>query len=102
MTRNSKQLQEELVIRNWQRKVAALRQRPVTKKDCKLGYKQQNTFERNLKGVPGGSQHQGASIVKMIAAKHTGTKTRPDTIGFLASAKNCNTTQGSYIETRLS
>lgn len=72
---------------------------PAKKKSKPVGYKMQNTFENNLKGVPGASRHGGASIVKMIAAPRTGTVTRKEQIGVLRSARNANTTSGSYNTT---
>jgi hypothetical protein len=73
-----------------------------TKKKAKpVGYKMQNTFDRSLEGVPGGSMRRSvtAAVVKMIAAPETGCRTRKESIGVLASARNANTTQGSYNRT---
>lgn len=64
-----------------------------SKKSAKRQGRMQNTFASNLKGVPGGG------IVGMIAAPKTGTRTRKESIGILASARNANTTQGSYNRT---
>jgi len=72
---------------------------PAKKKSKPLGYKMQNTFERSLKGVPGG--RGGASIIKMVAAKGTGTKTVDKAPGTMKSMRNANTTQGSYNTTVL-
>jgi hypothetical protein len=55
-------------------------------------YKMQDTFKKSLRGVPGGHWLNQAS------APTTGCKTGPS-IGLLASARNANTTQGSYNET---
>lgn len=66
---------------------------PAKKKSKPLPYKMQNTFENNLKGVPGGFWF------KQAQAERTGTRTRKDEIGLLRSARNANTTQGSYIRT---
>lgn len=70
---------------------------PTKKKSKPLGYKMQNTFERNLRGVPGGSMSRGVgvAIMKMAQAPTTGTKTGKE-IGILRSARNANTTQGSH------
>jgi len=72
---------------------------PAKKKSKPLGYKMQNTFERNLRGVPGGSRSRLASELRMIEAEGTGCKTRKEEIGLLRSARNANTTQGSYVTT---
>jgi hypothetical protein len=71
---------------------------PAKKKSKPVGYKMQNTFEKSLKGVPGGSFSRGAEsvIINMIAAKGTGTQVRKEGIGVLRSARNANTTQGNY------
>jgi hypothetical protein len=71
---------------------------PGKKKSKPLGYKLQNTFEKNLRGVPGGSMARGvtASIIKMVAAPSTGTQVRKEGIGVMRSARNANTTQGGY------
>jgi len=95
---------QELKLRQLRARQGQLRgtgEVPCKKKSKPVGYKLQNTFEKNLKGVPGGSMSRGvtASIVKMIAAPGTGTKVRKDSIGALRSARNANTTQGSYIRT---
>lgn len=67
------------------------------KKDSKpVSYKMQNTFERSLRGVPAGG------VVGMIAAPRTGCKVRKEPIGLLRSARNCNTTSGSYVTTVVS
>lgn len=72
---------------------------PAKKKAKPLGYKMQNTFDQNLRGVPGGALNHTASAIKMIAAPGTGTRTRREEIGLLRSARNANTTSGSYIST---
>jgi hypothetical protein len=56
-------------------------------------------LEQNLRGVPGNSRNKYTSMVQEINAKHTGTVVRKDAIGVLRSARNANTTQGSYIKT---
>ena len=66
---------------------------PTKKKAKGSSQPLQNTFTRNLQGVPGGG------LVGMIAAKKTGTKVRSESIGLLRSARNANTTQGNYITT---
>lgn len=66
---------------------------PTKKQSKPKPYKMQNTFKSNLRGVPGGSWFAQAQNPK------TGTKVRKDEIGVLRSARNCNTTQGSYIRT---
>jgi len=97
----------DLVVAKWQKKVRSQKERPITKKDCKTGYKLQNTFDRNLRGVPGGRMDSTGSragaTVKMISAKGTGTKTVPNekVPGLTKSARNSNTTQGSYVTTIL-
>jgi hypothetical protein len=67
---------------------------PNKKKSKPVGYKMQNTFEKNLRSVPGGRGLAG--VIKMIAAPGTGTQVRKESIGMLRSARNCNTTQGGY------
>jgi len=69
---------------------------PSKKHSKPVGYKLQNTFESNLRGVPGGKG--GGGVINMIAARTTGTRLGPS-IGVLRSARNANTTQGSYITT---
>lgn len=70
-----------------------------------VGYKMQNTFEENLKGVPGTSMSRGVtfSLVQQIQAKTTGTRVvKPEDVpGWMKSMRNCNTTQGSYNQTIL-
>lgn len=73
---------------------------PYKKKSKPVGYKMQNTFEKNLRGVPGGSRSRTGSMIRMIDAPNTGTKLGPE-IGMLRSAHNANTTQGSYVRTRV-
>jgi hypothetical protein len=63
-----------------------------SKRAIKVHQKQQNTFEKNLRGVPGGGWFAMAHATK------TGTRTGPE-IGLLRSARNANTTQGSYVQT---
>jgi hypothetical protein len=63
------------------------------KKGTKKSVRMQNTFEKNLRGVPGGHW------LRMAHTAETGCRTRPENIGVLRSARNANTTQGSYIET---
>lgn len=72
---------------------------PAKKKSKPVSYKMQNTFERNLRGVPGAGRFPEGSIIKMIAAETTGTVIRKEPIGLLRSGRNANTTQGSYITT---
>jgi hypothetical protein len=72
---------------------------PAKKKSKPVGYKMQNTFNSNLSGLPGGSRVQAVSQLRMIEAAVTGCRTRKDEIGALRSARNSNTTQGSYIRT---
>jgi hypothetical protein len=60
-----------------------------------------STFEQSLRGVPGTSRNKYTSMVQEIAAPHTGTRTRKEGIGVLRSARNANTTQGSYIRTEV-
>ena len=75
-----------------------------TKKKAKpVGYKMQNTFEKSVQGVPGGSFSRGAAIphLKMVQAKHTGTRVmgKEDAarrLGLMRSMRNANTTQGGY------
>jgi len=92
----------ELKVEALRKRVQAQRSNAVTntkKKAKPVGYKMQNTFEKSLQGVPGGSMSKGVgpAIVKMIAAPHTGTRVRQEGIGVLRSARNANTTQGSYV-----
>jgi|SRR5687768_13486196 len=94
----------ELQLRKLRQRTSELRSTgsvPTKKKSKPVGYKMQNTFEKSLRGVPGGSMSRGvtAATLKMIAAKGTGTKVREEEIGVLRSARNANTTQGSYITT---
>jgi hypothetical protein len=58
-----------------------------------------STADQNLRGVPGNSRNKYTSMVQEIAAVGTGTKTRKESIGVLRSARNANTTQGSYLTT---
>lgn len=67
---------------------------PSKKKSKPLPYKMQNTFEKSLRGVPGGHWLDQATNPK------TGCKVGPE-IGLLRSARNANTTQGSYVTTRI-
>src|SRR5689334_16415808 len=64
-----------------------------SKKSAKRQGRMQNTFEKAVRGVPGGSWFNQAH------AEETGTKTRKEAIGLLKSARNANTTQGSYGRT---
>jgi hypothetical protein len=64
---------------------------PPKKKSKPVSYKMQNTFEKNLRGIPG-----GRSLVKQADAPRTGTKVRKEGIGLLRSSRNANTTQGNY------
>jgi hypothetical protein len=93
-------------VREIQLKVLAQKQRtlkrgndyvPNKKKSKPLGYKMQNTFAKNLQGVPGGTRIAAISDMKMIEARGTGTIVRKEGIGVLRSARNANTTQGSYF-----
>jgi hypothetical protein len=70
---------------------------PNKKKSKPLGYKMQNTFANNLAGLPGGTRIQAISERKMVDAPNTGCKVRKEGIGVLRSARNANTTQGSYF-----
>lgn len=72
---------------------------PAKKKSKPVGYKMQNTFDANLRGVPGGSRWRVGSEIRMVSADRTGCKVRKEPIGVLRSARNANTTQGSYITT---
>jgi hypothetical protein len=60
------------------------------------GRASETTAEQNLRGVPGNSRNKYTSMVQEIAAAHTGTRTRPTSIGILRSARNANTTSGSH------
>ena len=53
-----------------------------------------NSFNTNLKGVPGGDRRGGFNIVAAIAAEHTGTRvaTAPEEKRLVNSARNCDTT----------
>jgi thioredoxin reductase len=68
---------------------------PNKKKSKPLGYKMQNTFAKNLQGLPGGTRIQAISERMMVDAANTGCKVRKEGIGVLRSARNANTTQGS-------
>lgn len=64
------------------------------KRRTKVGYKANgNSFNRNLRGVPGGG------IMKMADAAETGTVlANSSTLARLEnSPRNCNTTKGNYI-----
>ena len=91
----------ELQLKRLQQQSAMLRRGNdyvPKKKDAKpLGYKLQNTFEKNLRGVPGSSRGVAASAIIEIEAARTGTRTRKEEIGLLRSARNANTTQGNYV-----
>ena len=63
------------------------------KKSTKRHRKMQNTFDRSMAGAPGGHWF------KQAHAATTGCRTRAEGIGVLRSARNANTTQGSYITT---
>lgn len=97
------QKQKDLLAARWLQKANRRQVEcsvPCKKKSKPVGYKMQNTFEKNLRGVPGGNLSRGitAATIKMIAAPTTGTRIRKEGIGMLASARNANTTQGSYVE----
>lgn len=79
-----------------------------TKKKAKpVGYKLQNTFEKNLKGVPGGSMSRGvtSSLLKQMEARTTGTRVASEeqlkVLGPMRSMRNANTTTGNYVTTVL-
>lgn len=97
---NVKKQKVDPKVRELQQRLRALRTRqgelrktgvvPTKKQSKPLPYKMQNTFEKALKGVPGGG------IVGMIGAAKTGTRVRKEPLGLLRSARNANTTQGYY------
>jgi hypothetical protein len=87
---NLKRLRQKTANFNKNREV------PTKKRSKPLGYKMQNTFQNNLKGVPGGSRIQAISIRKMVDAERTGCVVSEKTIGVMKSARNANTTTGSY------
>lgn len=99
----------QLKVREIQLRVLRQRQHSLgsggnTKKKAKpVGYKMQNTFEKSLKGVPGGSMSRGvaSSLLKQIEAPNTGTRVRDSSIGLMKSMRNANTTQGNYTTTIL-
>lgn len=106
MPKQNKALQDkirELQLRRLRQSDAVVRQGskevPAKKQSKPLGYKMQNTFEKNLRGVPGGSRSRMASELRMIEAEGTGCKTRAEGIGLLRSMRNANTTSGSYVTT---
>ena len=76
---------------------------PAKKKSKPLGYKMQNTFEKNLRSVPGGSRSRAVSELRMIEATGTGCKVasqeQAKKLGPMRSMRNANTTQGSYVTT---
>jgi hypothetical protein len=68
-----------------------------SKRSTKKSGKMQNTFDKNLRGVPGGSRARVVSELRQGAADRTGCIVREEGIGVLHSARNANTTSGSYI-----
>lgn len=109
MVRKQSELEKEIarLTRLMRRGQDPIKDRLVPRKaDSKpVGYKMQNTFEENLKGVPGSSMYRNAhvSLVQQIQAKTTGTRVvKPEDVpGWMKSMRNCNTTQGSYNQTIL-
>jgi hypothetical protein len=95
-------------VREIQLRLLAQRQRSLgsggnTKKKAKpVGYKMQNTFEKSVRGMPGGSFSRGTAIpiMKMIEAKTTGCRVafedQEKRLGPMRSMRNANTTQGGY------
>jgi hypothetical protein len=72
---------------------------PPKKKSKPVGYKMQDTFAKNLQGLPGGTRLGSGSAIairKMVDAPTTGAVVRKESIGVLRSARNCNTTSGNY------
>jgi hypothetical protein len=72
---------------------------PTKKKAKGRVPKMQDTFARNLAGIPGGKG--GIGYLKMCGAAKTGAVTRKTDIGLLRSAFNANTTQGSQVTCRV-
>jgi len=101
----SKELAQEFrlkLLRQRERQLRRGNDYVPTKKSAKpVGYKMQNTFEENLRGVPGGSRVQAVSLLKQMQAATTGTKVVEKAPGLMRSMRNANTTQGSYIRTEL-
>lgn len=100
----------EALAKRWKVAEAVQRSDGVVprKKDSKpLCYKMQNTFERNLQGVPGTSMSRSvnASLIRQMEAKGTGTKVASEEqlrrLGAMRSMRNANTTAGNYIQTVL-
>src|SRR5690349_23598292 len=91
-----KLLQAQLNAGNIRLKVEGNKVVPSKKKSKPLPYKMQNTFKKNLQGVPSGG------IIGMTEAKGTGTKVADSEqlkrLGVMRSAWNSNTTQGNYIK----
>jgi hypothetical protein len=106
---NSNRQELQLKVREIQLRVLRQRQHSLgsggnTKKKAKpVGYKMQNTFEKSLKGVPGGSMSRGvaSSLLKQMQAPNTGTKVVAAAPGLMKSMRNANTTQGHYNTTVL-
>jgi len=98
-SKEAQQRRLEQLMKRWRRADSTQRRQsvdqiPAKKKSKPLPYKMQNTFEKSVQGMPGGK-----SIVKQIAAPKTGCRVRKDDIGLLKSARNANTTSGSYNRT---
>jgi hypothetical protein len=97
----------EAAVRRLQQQQAMLRKGsdyvPTKKKSKPVSYKLQNTFEKNLAGVPGGSMARSVqgSLMKQISAKGTGCRVVSEAPGTMRSMRNANTTQGSYNRTEL-
>jgi hypothetical protein len=66
-----------------------------SKKSTKKHGKMQNTFDRSMRGCPGGG------IAKMAWAAETGCRTTNKVLSAAESMRNANTTQGSYISTKV-
>lgn len=81
----------------WDRAIRKTGEVPAKKKSKPVGYKMQNTFDANLRGLPGGSHVRVVSELRQGAADRTGCIVREEGIGVLHSARNANTTSGSYI-----
>jgi hypothetical protein len=71
------------------------------KKQTKLPAKLQNTFLKNLQGVPGGGYQVGSYrwYQRMVEAVETGCRvaTAQQEQNLERSAQNCNTTRENYI-----
>lgn len=95
---------EEELVKRFQRAKKAQSGRGLVPSKGQIKYNGRatvSTFEQSLRGVPGTSRNKYTSMVQEIAAPHTGTKVRKEGIGVLRSARNANTTQGSYIRTEV-